>query len=162
MNTNEFWNIIESAQAEDPDPNAVAATVQSTLEGMLLEEVVEFNRELNQRQLDSFRWDLWAVAYIVNGGCSDDGFAYFRAWLITKGRAYFEAAMGNPLRAADEAGFDENECEEMLYVASSVYHEMTGNYPEETGVEFPESPLGEPWEEDEVESLYPELNERFG
>ena len=35
---------------------------------------------------DSYRWDLWGAAYLANGGCSDDGFDYFRGWLIGQGR----------------------------------------------------------------------------
>ncbi len=38
---------------------------------------------------------------VVNGGCSDDGFEYFRGWLIGQGGAYFEAALKDPERAAD-------------------------------------------------------------
>jgi hypothetical protein len=30
--------------------------------------------------------DQWGAAYLANGGCSDDGFDYFRGWLIGQGR----------------------------------------------------------------------------
>ncbi len=54
------------------------------------------------------------MAYIINGGCSDDGFDYFLGWLIAKGRKYFEAALVNPERAGDgaEPG-DVVECEDI-------------------------------------------------
>ncbi len=161
MTTDTFWDIIESARAEDSEPDSVAASVQSKLEELPLSEVLGFNEELDRRRAESYRWDLWAVAYIVNGGCSDDGFEYFRAWLIAKGRSYFEAALADPVRAADEAEFDANECEDMLYVASSVYRDRTGDYPKGSGVAFPTSPIGDPWDEDDVDSLFPELKDRF-
>ena len=28
---------------------------------------------------DSYRSSLWAAAYVINAGCSDDGFGYFAA-----------------------------------------------------------------------------------
>src|SRR5262245_38314299 len=40
------------------------------------EEIVQFQRCLEECVRDAYRWDLWAVAWIVNGGCSDDGFDY--------------------------------------------------------------------------------------
>jgi len=92
MTTDQFWKIIEAARAKDTDPESVAAAVKSTLESLSVDEVLGFDRELTKRRAESFRWDLWAVAYIANGGCSDDGFEYFRGWLIAKGRSYFEAA----------------------------------------------------------------------
>jgi hypothetical protein len=161
MTTEQFWNINESAREEDANPEAVAATVRSTLEGLTIEEVVGFERELTRRRAESYRWDLWAVAYIVNGGCSDDGFDYFRGWLIAKGRSYFEAALADPVRAADDAEPDANECEDMLYVAASVYKSKTGSYPPKSDIALPSEPAGEKWEEDDLQALYPELWERF-
>lgn len=37
-----------------------------------------------------------AAAYLVNGGCSDDGFDYFRGWLIARGREVFEDVLADP------------------------------------------------------------------
>jgi hypothetical protein len=161
MTTEQFWNIIESARQEDANPESVAATVRSTLEGLTTDEVLGFEREVIKRQAESYRWDLWAVAYIVNGGCSDDGFDYFRGWLIAKGRSYYEAALADPVRAADAAEPDANECEDMIHVAAAVYKSKTGNYPPKSNIPLPKEPAGEKWEEDDLQSLYPELCERF-
>jgi hypothetical protein len=161
MTTEQFWNIIESARQEDANPESVAATVRSTLERLTVDEVLGFERELMKRHAESYRWDLWAVAYIVNGGCSDDGFDYFRGWLVAKGRNYYEAALADPVRAADEAEPDANECEDMLYVAASAYKSKTGNYPPKLDIPLPSEPAGEKWEENDLHSLYPELCERF-
>jgi hypothetical protein len=161
MTTDQFWNIIESARQEDADPESVAAAVKSTLEELPADEVLGFERELIKRQAESYRWDLWAVAYIVNGGCSDDGFDYFRGWLIAKGRTYYEAALADPMRAADEAEPDANECEDMLYAAASVYKSKTGNYPPKSDISLPSDPAGKKWEEEDLQLLYPELCERF-
>lgn len=33
----------------------------------------------------AYTWELWGAAYVINGGCSDDTFEYFRAALIALG-----------------------------------------------------------------------------
>lgn len=33
----------------------------------------------------TYDWDLWGAAYLINGGASDDGFDYFRGWLLSQG-----------------------------------------------------------------------------
>ncbi|MFL6076856.1 MAG: DUF4240 domain-containing protein [Mycobacteriales bacterium] len=35
---------------------------------------------------ESYQGDLWGAAYLINGGASDDGFDYFRGWLIARTR----------------------------------------------------------------------------
>jgi Protein of unknown function (DUF4240) len=161
MTTDQFWKIIEEARAADAEPDSVAAAVGSALIRLSADEVLGFERELTKRRAESYRWNLWAVAYIVNGGCSDDGFAYFRGWLIAKGRSYFEAALADPVRAADDAEPDANECEDLLYVAAQAYKAKTGEYPPKSDLPFPKEPAGKAWEEEDLKSLYPELWERF-
>ena len=38
-----------------------------------------FRRYLNE----AYTWDLWGAADVIHGGCSDDGFEYFRRWLVS-------------------------------------------------------------------------------
>ena len=49
----------------------------------------------------AYRADLWDVAYAINGGCSDDGFVYFRWWLVMQGEDILEAALENPESLAE-------------------------------------------------------------
>ncbi|HEY4249245.1 MAG TPA: DUF4240 domain-containing protein [Lacunisphaera sp.] len=159
--TDEFWKIIEAARAGAKNGEADMGAIKRNLKGMKAEDVQGFDSELQRRRAESYRWDLWAVAYIVNGGCSDDGFDYFRGWLISKGRKYFETAMADPTRAADDAERDANECEDLLYIPASVYEEKTGRVLPKSEVSFPSNPVGKAWEEDELEGLYPALWARF-
>jgi hypothetical protein len=52
---------------------------------------------------DSSRSSLWAAAYVINGGCSDDGFDYFRAWLMLQGQGTFGQAVADLDSPADLA-----------------------------------------------------------
>jgi hypothetical protein len=160
MDCDGFWRLIEASRVGE-DGLADMERLHELLEGLETNEVLDFDRELWERMRESYRWDLWAVAYIVNGGCSDDGFDYFRGWLIAQGRAYFEASLREPERAADRAEPDANECEDMLYTAARVHKERTGEFPPPLNVMPEDGPAGTAWTEEELEELYPELCERF-
>jgi hypothetical protein len=43
-------------------------------------QVVRVDRTVWTLMDRSYRNDLWAAGYLINGGCSDDGFDYFRGW----------------------------------------------------------------------------------
>jgi hypothetical protein len=53
------------------------------------EEIVAAQQVLWDLMAESYTNPLWAAAYVINGGCSDDGFDYFRGWLIAQGREVF-------------------------------------------------------------------------
>ena len=71
------------------------------------EEIVAWGRHLDKVMAASGKEDLWAAAYLINGGCSDEGFDHFRGWLIAHGRdvvARRGAGAGFAGRAAGGAG----------------------------------------------------------
>jgi hypothetical protein len=161
MDINTFWDLIHRSKADTCA--AHARRLQALLQPLELAEVLDFARHWDQVMIQAYRWDLWAVAFIMMGGCSDDGFEYFRGWLIAQGRAYFEAALHNPEQAAANATGDaDEECEDILYVAAIAYEDKTGEALPNLGVVFPAEPAGEEWDEDGLESLYPDLCARFG
>ena len=43
------------------------------------DDLVNFEVHHRQRFADSYDWGLWGAAYVIDGGCSDDNFDYFRA-----------------------------------------------------------------------------------
>jgi len=80
----------------------------------------------------AYRADLWAAAYLVCGGCSDDSFEYFRLWLISRGRGVYESVLANPENLADVLkdepaadGAYELEFESLAYCASDAYEQAT-------------------------------------
>ena len=163
MDISEFWQLIEQSRDGTSECEEQAERLVELLAELEPKQVVDFDRHFTERMIEAYRWDLWAVAYIVNGGCSDDGFEYFRCWLIGQGEEYFDAALQDPENAANhvEPG-EEVECEDLLYAASRAYEELTGDeeMPWEE-IPRPAEPTGEPWEEDELETLYPRLAEKF-
>jgi hypothetical protein len=163
MDTNAFWDVIEKSRKGADDCEAQAEQLAALLGKLPPPEIVDFQKHFTKLIDEAYRWDLWAVAYIVHGGCSDDSFEYFRCWLIGQGRKYYEAALLDPERAVDnvEPG-DYAECEDLLYVASQTYQEVTGD--EEMPAyarSRPSEPVGTSWDEDKVQELYPKLAKRF-
>jgi TPR repeat protein len=162
MNENDFWSLISAAKTECPDdPNRLVAWLQHTLEKQSEPEIIDFDRRLHEQMARSYTRDLWAAAYIINGGCSDDGFDYFRAWLIAQGREAFQGALNDPetLLAVAEP---EVELEPLLYVAAKAYEARTKRKLSQTvrpGTEL----TGDEWDEDEnmLKEKYPRLFAKF-
>ncbi|MFE6787845.1 DUF4240 domain-containing protein [Streptomyces sp. NPDC057680] len=89
-NKQHFWQLIEAARDRASNPNdgeAVAREATSLLASRAVEEIVAVERALRGLMVDSYTNPLWAAAYIANGGCSDDGFDYFRGWRLHNDRA---------------------------------------------------------------------------
>ena len=162
MDRNAFWKIIDDAREATGDIEQVPDEVVSQLCKLPIEEIISFKQHQLDLEAESYRWDLWAVAYIINGGCSDDGFDYFRAWLLANGRARFEAAMQQPEVIGDWTDGDAD-LEDMLAVAYDAYRRVGDqDSPFESTVDRrPAEPVGEAWDEDDLESLYPRLCEKF-
>jgi hypothetical protein len=105
---------------------------------------------------------LWAAAYIINGGCSDDGFRYFRDWLISEGRSVFERALKDPGSLADLPHVDPADLELFGYVALELFEKKgAGELDRDFSTEGAE-PAGEPWEEATVGALFPKLSAKYG
>ena len=104
MQEAEFWKIINHSNQKSKGQQDSQIEVLATSLSKLSESCLIKFDEIYRGQLDkSYRWDLWAAAYIVEGGCSDDGFDYFRDWLISCGRDKFEATLKDPQELASFA-----------------------------------------------------------
>lgn len=158
-----FWRAIADSRRDAANLEEQMQRLSQLLKDADPGLLVDFQRVLEDRANDAYRWDLWAVAYIVNGGCSDDGFYYFRGWLIAQGRDYFETALADPERAADRIEPDDiAECEEIYAIAPRIYEAKTGR--DDFFEQLPAAPRtvqGTPWNEETIEALFPDLVERF-
>ena len=162
MDRDTFWKIVDNARSKVDDVHDIAPLVTEVLQNLEASDIIAFKQHQCDLLNDSYRWDLWAVASIINGGCSDDGFDYFRAWLMANGKDRWEAAMSVPETIGQWAKGDE-EFELFDYVAIKAFEsKFSEDFPYDrlTGSRPPE-PLGEPWEEDDVDELYPALSAKF-
>ena len=176
MNEEQFWDIVQKAVDEaGDDEDEYLEVVMHELSKLSLKEMVGFRLRTDKLLYDSYTSEMWCAGYLMNGGCSDDGFEYFRLWVISRGRKVYEAALANPDNLidyiAEDAEVDFFEFELFWYAAIDAFEEATeadlydyidddnfttreGNYP---NFEFN-------WDEEDPESmkkLCPRLFERF-
>jgi Protein of unknown function (DUF4240) len=163
MTEEQFWQVIGMSQKDSSDCESQAEELQTLLSNRSAQEIVEFDCIFRQKLIESYTWDLWGVAYLINGGCSDDGFEYFRCWLIGQGAEAYRKAIADPQSVIDILKGDEEEleCEGLMY-ASSYAHEAVAQkeIPWTESAQVSE-PNGEPWEEEDLESRFPRVAERY-
>ncbi|MCA8998273.1 MAG: DUF4240 domain-containing protein [Planctomycetaceae bacterium] len=162
MTRNEFWSLIESTRSCE-DLYEQVESIEAALIEMSQEEIVDFERHMADLLKTSYSWELWGAAYLINGGCSDDGFDYFRGWLLTQGQSIFEKALADPDSLADLPGLEQDvECEEILNVAQSAYESVADGDMPMVPIQLPA--LGEDWDFDDDEEMrqrYPKLFAKF-
>ncbi len=129
-------------------------------------QIIGFRDRFREQMDRAFRWDLWGAAYIIASGCSNDGFVYFRHWLISMGQRVFQEALVNPeslAGGADAPGVEDVFFEEFAYVPAEAYAEVTGReIPPYTGHVQP-LPKGDKWSSagDDLKSRFPILWARY-
>jgi hypothetical protein len=161
MSQDQFWQMVEASREKPGDGMANPKRLRVALGRLRAAEILGFQLRLQECLAASYRLDLWAVAYLVKGGCSNDGFDYFRGWLIAQGRSYFETALADAERAADRAEGREAECEEMLGVALEAWARRSRKPMPYGLVSLPPRATGTEWTEADLPRLYPRLAARI-
>ncbi|MET1411330.1 DUF4240 domain-containing protein [Roseibium sp. HPY-6] len=94
MDEDVFWEIIGSP--EEGRPGEQIDALPDRLARFKATAIKSFDALLHEMDARAYRSDIWALAYLLNDGCSDDEFAGFRAWIILQGREIFEATLADP------------------------------------------------------------------
>lgn len=131
MNDEIFWAFIDSVKGSD-DELAHTQRLAVKLEALSNDQLVQF-KECYQANFDlANTGDLWAAGMLLNGGHgSDDGFEYFRNWLIAQGSSVFRLAISAPdtlaaIELDTQNGFPTAEWESFGGVASDVLSKRNG------------------------------------
>jgi hypothetical protein len=120
-----FWDIVERCRSDDEEERH--ENYERELSRLPPDQILAFDVRVAHLLAESYRTNLWAAAYCLCGGCSDDGFDYFRCWLIAQGKEIYEAALANPESLADIEGEDDFfEFESLYVVAGNAWQEVTG------------------------------------
>jgi hypothetical protein len=157
MDINQFWDLIENSRQTSSSIPEQIEMMDAELENLEPKEIILFQELLEDKLCEAYTWDLWALAYIAQDGCSDDGFEYFRAWIILQGRELFTNALEDIHLVLDEIppGL-ETHAESLLSLARIAYQSQTGEIlPEAKPTTCPLK--GSAWEEDELRTLYPRV-----
>jgi hypothetical protein len=154
-----FWSVIDEAKGS-------AEALTTTLASLPQPDIAAFDAWFWAYYLAIAREDLWAAVYAILGGCSDDGFDYFRSWLIGRGEHALLAAIRDPESLAELVGDEDPRNERLLGAARRAYE---GELPDR---EMPAIPGRETWPADRFKrgtkwtdaffaKHYPKLHDRY-
>ena len=96
MDEEQYWKIVQKSLKNATDEEEQEESLVAQLEKLKPHDIVGFRLRTDKLLFDSYTSEMWCAGYIMNGGCSDDGFEYFRCWVISQGKAVYEAALLNP------------------------------------------------------------------
>jgi len=157
----EFWEIIEQVKAASTDAFAREDQLKKLLSQKTPDQLEGFAETYQDLVIGAYSWPLWGAAYVISGGCSDDGFDYFRDWLISEGQETYKKALADPESLAELDGLEEPELEGFRYIADEVYEAKTGKPMKMKARDYPGDPSGEAWDEDTVDKQFPKLAAKY-
>lgn len=164
MADEQFWNIIHTSYKRAGGGfEEQQEMLEEELRKVTPQDILLFDNKFRQLRGEAYDWDLWAAAYIIDGGCSDDSFSDFRDWVIAQGKDFYYKTITHPGTLAEvDRERMEGEWKGIGYVAATVFKEITGM---EMPAGFKESLeiKGEEWEEegDDLRNKFPVLWEKY-
>ncbi|MCI3272277.1 DUF4240 domain-containing protein [Streptomyces cylindrosporus] len=136
MTTDDFWHLVETARNHTTPDRPFDQALVELLSRRTRREILEYQECFDELREALYRWDVWAAAYLIGGGCSDDSFMDFRAGLIAQGREWYERAAAAPDSLAEHPavlaagdGLDERALffEEVNYCAAGAFEVVAGS-----------------------------------
>lgn len=165
MNQAAFWALIDRTR----DTRDQATSLVKELARLPAAEIIDFDAWFSAYHAAIRRKDLWAAVWTIQGGCSDDGFDYARAWLVGMGERVLLEAVRDPETLARFATSGMR-YEELSSVADAAHQKAFDHPLPEHAVSFEVPGLGT-WPHDRVSDyewtaatireLYPSLYARF-
>ena len=123
-----YWNIVEKSLKYKNNQDDQEEFLIKEIEKLSPKEIIGFRLRTDKFLYDTYNSEMWCAAYIMNGGCSDDGFEYFRNWVISRGKDVFYKAKENPDSLISEyiEGEEFYDFESFWYVALTAFENKTG------------------------------------
>lgn len=162
MNEKKFWQLIEVVKSEAAaNLESRPDVLQAHLSSLKPQDIQSFQQRYEALLLEANSWNLWGAAYLMNGGCSDDGFKYFRDWLISEGEKAFKGAVANPDSLALVTRREYFELEPFGYAALKAYAAKgAGELERDFKVEYAVT-AGSEWDEADLPGLLPALAAKY-
>lgn len=165
-----FWSVIDESRAtiapygDIPQQCKLASKILSTKSE---DQIVGFELTLRDLIRQANHFNVMAACKMCEGSVSDDSYLYFRAGLVSLGRAVYYAAIEDPDTCA-EALLLNNEGEDVLYIADNAFLRRFGDgtdkpLPRDLANDYYnydlelEEPAGEDWTQEELPRRYPRL-----
>ena len=123
-----FWNIVNSSAKNTKNQDEQERFLVKEIEKLTPKQMIGFRLRTDKLLYDTYNSEMWCAGYIMNGGCSDDGFEYFRNWIISRGKDTYYKAKENPDSLISEfvEGEEYYDFEGFWYVALTAFENKTG------------------------------------
>ncbi|WP_053990802.1 DUF4240 domain-containing protein [Mangrovimonas sp. TPBH4] len=123
-----FWDIVEKSVNNTKNQDDQERVLITEIEKLTPKQMIGFRLRTDKLLYDTYNSEMWCAGYIMNGGCSDDGFEYFRNWVISRGKETYYKAKDNPDSLISEfiEGEDLYDFESFWYVALTAFENKTG------------------------------------
>ena len=123
-----FWNIVDASVKNTKNQDEQERFLVKKIEKLTLKQMIGFRLRTDKLLYDTYNSEMWCAGYIMNGGCSDDGFEYFRNWIISRGQDTYYKAKENPDSLISEfvEGEEYYDFESFWYVALTAFENKTG------------------------------------
>ncbi len=128
LDENVYWNIIDKSLKNTNNQDDQEQYLIKEIEKLSPKEIIGFRLRTDKLLYDTYNSEMWCAGYIMNGGCSDDGFEYFRNWIISRGKTTYYKAKENPDSLISEVieGEEFYDFESFWYVALAAFEHKTG------------------------------------
>lgn len=122
-----YWDIVARSLENSSDEEEQEEFLIDEIGKLTPKEMVGFRLRTDELLYKSYTSEMWCAGYIMNGGASDDGFEYFRNWVISRGRDVYYKAKENPDSLITEVSDDIEfyEFETFWYVALEAFQQQT-------------------------------------
>lgn len=153
-----FWELIRQARSAGPSTDEWLAALSELLRTFGASDIKRFGSLYAKNMKRLYHWNVWALGFAAMGGCSNDAFAEFRAWLILQGDPdLLDLAVREPAQAALRVPADLDLPDGPgTWMIEEAYLQRQG-IPCELPMIDLDRPKGKEWREDRFEASYPEL-----
>ncbi len=156
-----FWQLIEESHELKEGVSHPSQRLILLLEQYSGAQIKNFQNILLEKMDALNRWDVWALAYLAQDGCSDDAFEAFRAWVILRGYACFKTVLEdvNTSFSLIPSG-QGTACHWLTQCALIAYERRQGR--SLSMKKRLSSVQGVPWNEGNIISRFPDLAKCYG
>jgi hypothetical protein len=123
-----YWSIIDKSLKNTSNQDDQEQFLVREIGTLTPKQMIGFRLRTDKLLYDTYTSDMWCAGYIMNGGCSDDGFEYFRNWVISRGKNTYYQAKQNPDNLITELNkeLEMYDFESFWYVALEAFKHKTG------------------------------------
>ena len=123
-----YWSIVDLSLQNTSNQDEQEEILIEEIGKLTPKQMIGFRLRTDKLLYETYNSDMWCAGYIMNGGCSDDGFEYFRNWVISRGKEVYYNAKQNPDSLINELSEDAEmyDFETFWYVALQAFQQNTG------------------------------------